>query len=66
MLAHRLARDAEDRADHAQYIASWLTLLKSDPKAIFITAAKASQAMAWLKAKQVPSRGRHRAPSDRR
>ncbi len=38
------------RADHAQYIAQYLTLLKSDSRAIFTAAAKASQAVAYLKA----------------
>ncbi len=40
------------RADHAQYVANWLQLLKSDPKAIFTAAAKASQAVAYLKSLQ--------------
>jgi len=44
----------DTRADHAQYIANWIQLLKDDPKAIFVAAAKASQAVAWLK-KQQPS-----------
>lgn len=38
------------RADHAQYIAQYLQLLKSDNRAIFTAAAKASQAVAYLKA----------------
>ena len=37
------------RADHAQYIAQYLELLKSDNRAIFTAAAKASQAVAYLK-----------------
>lgn len=36
------------RADHAQYIAHWLTLLKSDRRAIFVAAAKASEAVRYL------------------
>lgn len=39
----------EMRADHAQYLAQWLTLLKSDSKAIFAAAAKASEAATYLK-----------------
>lgn len=39
----------ETRADHAQYLAQWLTLLKSDSKAIFSAAAKASEAASYLK-----------------
>lgn len=38
------------RADHAQYIAQYLQLLKSDSRAIFTAAAKANQAVAYLKA----------------
>jgi len=36
------------RPDHAQYLANWLTLLKSDSKAIFAAAARASEAAAFL------------------
>lgn len=42
----------DTRADHAQYIATWLELLRSDSKAIFTAAAKASQAVAYLKTLQ--------------
>lgn len=38
------------RADHAQYIAQYLQLLKSDCRAIFTAAAKANQAVAYLEA----------------
>jgi antirestriction protein ArdC len=38
----------EPRTDHAQYIAHWLKLLKSDNRAIFVAAAKASQAAEYL------------------
>lgn len=40
------------RADHAQYIAHWLKLLKDDSRAIFTAAAKASEAVAYLKRAQ--------------
>ena len=40
------------RADHAAYIASWLRVLKSDKRAIFTAASKASQAANWLLACQ--------------
>lgn len=40
------------RADHAQYLAHWLKLLKSDPRAIFAAAAKVSEAIAYLKRMQ--------------
>lgn len=39
----------EARADHAQYLAQWLTLMKGDQKAIFAAAAKASEAASYLK-----------------
>lgn len=52
MLCAETGVTQDTRADHAQYIANWLQLLKVDPKAIFTAAAKASQAVAFLKAKQ--------------
>ena len=36
------------RADHAQYLANWLSVLKSDKRAIFTAASKASQAVDYL------------------
>ena len=36
------------RADHAQYLASWLAVLKADKRAIFTAAAKASAAASFL------------------
>ncbi len=53
MLCAETGVTQDTRPDHAQYIANWLQLLKDDSKAIFTAAAKASQAVAWLKAKQV-------------
>ena len=43
---------ADMRADHAQYIAHWLSILKQDKRAIFSAAAKASEAVTYLKALQ--------------
>jgi antirestriction protein ArdC len=43
LVAH-LGLTLHPRADHAAYIQSWLSLLKSDPKAIFTAASKAQQA----------------------
>ena len=40
------------RPDHAAYIASWLEVLKHDPRAIFTAAAKAQQAADWMHAQQ--------------
>jgi antirestriction protein ArdC len=37
------------RADHAQYLAQWLKLMKDDSRAIFTAAAKASEAVAYLR-----------------
>jgi antirestriction protein ArdC len=45
-IAHR------PRPDHAAYIASWLELLKDDPKAIFTASSKAQQAADWMHARQ--------------
>ena len=42
----------EPRADHAQYLAAWLSVLKADKKAIFTAASKASEAAAFLAALQ--------------
>ena len=36
------------RADHASYIASWLTLLKDSPRAIFTAASQAQAAADWM------------------
>lgn len=40
------------RPDHAAYVASWLKVLKDDPKAIFTAASKAQQAADWMHAQQ--------------
>lgn len=40
------------RPDHAAYIASWLELLKDDPRAIFTASSKAQQAADWMHARQ--------------
>jgi len=41
------------RRDHAAYIASWLEVLKRDPRAIFTAASKAQRAADWLHAQQL-------------
>lgn len=43
----------ETRPDHAQYLASWLRLLRNDRKAIFTAAARAAEAVQWLKDRQL-------------
>lgn len=40
------------RPDHAAYAASWLRLLKDDPRAVFIAASKAQAAADWMHARQ--------------
>ena len=47
-LAAHLGLSLEPRPDHAVYIASWLKVLKSDPKAILTAASKAQQAADFL------------------
>ena len=36
------------RADHAQYLASWLRVLKAEPSSLFHVAGRAEKAAAWL------------------
>jgi antirestriction protein ArdC len=40
------------RPDHAAYVASWLRVLKDDPRAIFTAASKAQAAATWMHAQQ--------------
>jgi antirestriction protein ArdC len=40
------------RPDHAAYVASWLRVLKDDPRAIFTAASKAQEAADWMHARQ--------------
>jgi len=40
------------RPDHAAYVASWLRVLKDDPRAIFTAASKAQAASDWMHAQQ--------------
>jgi antirestriction protein ArdC len=47
-LCSEIGITAEPRLDHAQYLASWLSVLKADKRAIFTAASKASEATAWL------------------
>jgi antirestriction protein ArdC len=46
-LAH-LGLGSEPRPDHAQYIGSWLKVLKADKRAIFTAASKAQQAADYI------------------
>ena len=40
------------REDHAAYVASWLKVLRNDPKALFTAAGKAQAAADWMQARQ--------------
>jgi antirestriction protein ArdC len=51
-LCSEIGITAEPRLDHAQYLASWLSVLKADKRAIFTAASKASEATAWLHERQ--------------
>jgi antirestriction protein ArdC len=44
----QLGLNTEPREDHAQYIQSWMRVLKADKRAIFTAASKAQQACDWL------------------
>jgi len=44
-----LGISSEPRTDHAQYLAHWLAVMKADKKAIFTAAAKASEAVQFIK-----------------
>ena len=48
MLCAELGITAQPRADHAHYIATWLTVLKSDNGAALTAAAQASKAVDML------------------
>lgn len=50
-LCAELGITATPRADHAGYIAHWLDVMKSDKRAIFAAAARASEAVTYLKRK---------------
>lgn len=54
MVSARLEITQDVRADHAQYLAHWLTIMKEDPKAIFTAAAAASRAVDYLVGLQPP------------
>lgn len=53
-LCAELGITQDTRADHAQYLAQWLKLMKDDSRAIFAAAAKASEAVGYLKRLQPP------------
>jgi antirestriction protein ArdC len=51
-LCAQLGIDNEPRIDHAQYLNSWLKVLKQDKKAIFTAANRAQKALDYLNAYQ--------------
>jgi antirestriction protein ArdC len=50
-LCAELGITVEPRADHAQYLAHWLNVLKADKRAVFTAASKAGEAVAFLQGK---------------
>lgn len=48
-LCAELGVAVEPRADHAQYLAHWLNVLKADKRAIFTAASKAGEAAAYVR-----------------
>lgn len=47
----------EPRKDHAEYVASWLKVLKNDPRAIFAAASAAAKVADYLQAFQAENKG---------
>lgn len=47
-LSAEVGLTATPRVDHAQYIDSWLRVLKTDSKAVFFAAGRAAEAVAYL------------------
>ena len=52
ILCAELQITSDIRPDHAQYLAHWIDLLKDNDRAIFTAAAKASEAVSYLKGLQ--------------
>ena len=48
-LSSELQITQDTRPDHAKYLAHWLKLMKDDSRAIFTAAAKANEAVSYLK-----------------
>jgi len=54
LICAELGVSQDVRADHAQYLAHWLQIMKADAKAIFTAAAAAERAADFLKGLQPP------------
>jgi antirestriction protein ArdC len=50
-LCAELGITVEPRADHAQYLAHWLKVLKADKRAVFTAASNAAEAVSFLRAR---------------
>ena len=48
-LSSELQITQDTRPDHSKYLAHWLKLMKDDSRAIFTAAAKANEAVTYLK-----------------
>lgn len=48
-LVAELGISLKPRVDHAQYLAHWMKIMKADKKAIFTAAAKAGEAVQFIK-----------------
>ena len=45
--------DSDVREDHAQYVASWIKVLKNDNRAVFTASSQAQKAVDYLTSLQV-------------
>ena len=61
ILCCELGLTMQPREDHASYIKHWIKALKSDKKAIFTAASKASQAAKWLLSHQAEDKHKEAA-----
>lgn len=52
MICMTLEITVEPRSDHAQYVASWLKVLKGDTRAVFLAANRAQKIVDWMYEKQ--------------
>ncbi len=60
-LCARVGIAAEPHPDHARYLLHWLTVMRTDSRAIFAAAAKAQEAVAYLDGLQASADAQQRA-----